>query len=268
MGDLMDWIKVLNRHILLEYNDLRDSEFTAWIKIMALTASLEHEPNREQMLKYVHHATLQSLDDKLMKHSCTLHEVLMKVLCDVHDVSMKREQWKQKKKQQRAVMKTVPGDVPIDVSGEIREEKIREDNIREEEKTINKQGIIYENEKFKTIPEKFLEKWKQVAPGINIQTEIKKAELWLISNPDKKRSKWSSFLSNWMVRAQENYIKYGGKNVGIRTSRSDLGDKTLQSRTDAEVSAALTRYEEESSRRKTGGIAGHNDAPDFPGLGS
>lgn len=128
LGDLMDWIKVLNRHILLEYNDLRDSEFAAWIKIMALAASLEHEPSREQMLKYVHHATLQSLDDKLMNHSCTLHEVLMKVLCDVHDVSMKREQWKQKKKQQRLVIKNVQGDVPRDVSGEIREEKSREEN--------------------------------------------------------------------------------------------------------------------------------------------
>ena len=119
----MDWIKVLNRHVLLEYNDLRDSEFVAWIKIMALAAYLEHEPTHEQMLKYVHHATLKSLDDKLMKHSCTLHDVLMKVLCDAHEVSMRREAWKQKKKQQREDKKNVPRDVPRDVPDREKEKR-------------------------------------------------------------------------------------------------------------------------------------------------
>lgn len=136
----------------------------------------------------------------------------------------------------------------------------------EVDKTINKQSIVYEDEKFKEIPEKLLAKWKQVAPGINIQAEIKKAELWLISNPDKKRSKWGAFLSNWMVRAQENYIKYGGGNgKGIRTNRSDPRDRALQSRTDAEVEAITRQWE--SSQAFPGGdpgrTPGNDDVPDF-----
>lgn len=76
----------------------------------------------------------------------------------------------------------------------------------------NKQKIIFKENHFINIPEELINKWKQVAPGIKIQEEIRKAELWVISNPDKHRSKWASFLSNWMVRAQDNYIKTGGNN--------------------------------------------------------
>jgi len=147
--------------------------------------------------------------------------------------------------------------LPIEVEVEVEVDK---------DKTTSKQSIIYQNEKFKEIPERFLLKWKQVAPGINIQSEIQKAELWLISNPDKKRSKWEAFLSNWMVRAQENYIKYGGrKNGGIRTNRSDPGNRSLQSRTDAEVDAITARWEaaETSSGSDARRDAGKNDAPDF-----
>jgi hypothetical protein len=70
---------------------------------------------------------------------------------------------------------------------------------------------------FKTIPDALMNKWREVAPGINIPDEIKKAELWLLAHPQKRRSRYDSFLSNWMVKAQEHFIKYGGgngKNVG------------------------------------------------------
>lgn len=131
----MDWIKVLNRHILLEYSDLRDSEFTAWIKIMALTASLERVPSREQILKYVHYKTLISLQDKLNKHSIDLQYILNKVLIDVQCVANRRESLKQNTQRFRVKQKAVIDDVIITSS--TREEKIREDKnksiLKEEE---------------------------------------------------------------------------------------------------------------------------------------
>lgn len=133
-------------------------------------------------------------------------------------------------------------------------------------KTINKQKIVFEDGKFKNIPDSLIEKWKQVAPGVNVIAEIPKAELWVISNPDKGRSKWTSFLSNWMVRAQDNFIKYGGNsNVGIRTSRSDPRDKNLQSREDAEIAAITAKWEaaKKTTLDHSRGTAGNNDAPDF-----
>jgi hypothetical protein len=127
----MDFIKVKNKHILFEYTDMSDSVFRAWQKVMALTAFMESMPTREQMLVHVHHATLKSLDEVLMKHGCSLDEVLMKVLCDADDVKMKRDTWKRKQKEKRARLQNVSGDVPGDVSPKRREEKRREEKNKE-----------------------------------------------------------------------------------------------------------------------------------------
>jgi len=76
------------------------------------------------------------------------------------------------------------------------------------------QKIIFENNHLTNIPDALMNKWREVAPGINISDEIKKAELWLLANPQKRRSRYNSFLSTWMVRAQEKFIKYGGNGNG------------------------------------------------------
>lgn len=120
----MDWIKVLNRHTIFEYTDLKDSEFVAWIKIMSLTALMEKEPTRDQMLKYTHHKTLTSLQDKLKTHSTTLQDILKKVLRDAQEVNIRREVWKNKKKKLRELKQNVPGDVPGDVPRIEKEKEI------------------------------------------------------------------------------------------------------------------------------------------------
>jgi len=60
----------------------------------------------------------------------------------------------------------------------------------------------------------------------------------------------------------------GGKDGGIRTSRSDPRDKNLQSRTDAEADAITARWE--AAKTPAGSNprrdAGNNDAPDFPSV--
>ena len=262
-GTLMDWIKVLNKHILFEYNDLRDSEFTAWIKIMALTAQIEHIPTREQMLQYVHYKTLDSLQDKLKTHSIDLQYILNKVSMDVQYVSNRREQLKNNTQRYRDSKKPVIDDVMI--TSLIREDKIREDKNKE---SIKKDKISLIENHFQTIPDALMEKWREVAPGINIQDEIKKAELWLLAHPEKRRSRYGAFLSNWMVRAQEHFIKYGGNGNGIRTNRSDPRDKNLQSREDAECAAITAKWEasKKAPPDKTRGASGNDDAPDFNGV--
>jgi len=130
-----------------------------------------------------------------------------------------------------------------------------------------KQKIVFVENKFQNIPDALMEKWREVSPGIDIGAEIKKAELWLLSNPEKRRSRYEAFLSTWMVKAQNNFIKYGGQNVGIRTARSDPRDKALQSREDAECAAIEARWKaaKQSTGDNSGGDARENDAPDFQG---
>jgi len=79
------------------------------------------------------------------------------------------------------------------------------------------QKINFENNQFTNIPDALMNKWREVAPGINISDEIKKAELWLLANPQKRRSRYNSFLSTWMVRAQDHFIKYGGNGNSQKT---------------------------------------------------
>lgn len=56
-------------------------------------------------------------------------------------------------------------------------------------------------------------------------------------------------------------------NAGIRTSRSDPRDRTLQSREDAEIAAITAKWEaaKAASSNHAGGDAGNDDAPDFSG---
>lgn len=133
----MDWIKVLTRHVLFEYRDLKDSEFAAWVKIMALTAQLEHIPTREQMLQYVHYKTLDSLQCKLNTHSIDLQYILNKVLIDVQYVVNRREALKINTQRFRAKNKPVINDVIITSSTSvINKEKRREENIKHIETPI------------------------------------------------------------------------------------------------------------------------------------
>jgi hypothetical protein len=128
----MDWIKVLNKHILAEYSDLKDSEFAAWIKIMALTAELEHEPTRAQILKHVHYKTLTSLQDKLNTHSIDLQYIVNKVLIDVQYTVNKKREWKENSQQYRE-RKRLENTTVIETSCA---DKIRLDKIRDIKKDI------------------------------------------------------------------------------------------------------------------------------------
>ena len=164
---------------------------------------------------------------------------------------------------------------PIEAEAEVEEDINNPNEIVGEEKKEGKKekkkssSVIKfdpEQKKFLSIPEDIKRKWKEVAPGINISDEIKKAELWLMSNPDKHRSQWTAFLSKWMVRAQEHYIKYGGNNgKGIRTARSDPRSTALQSREDAEVALLVAQYEAAKAvpAGKADRDAGTDDAKDY-----
>jgi hypothetical protein len=130
----MDWIKVKTVHILDEYTDLSDAEFRAWIKIMALTARLEHEPTQGQIIeKRIHPRTLSSLEEKLKTHRTSVELILNKVREDVEKVLKDREYSKNKKQEYRShkpvVQTSVHIPVHMDVQQQIREDKTRVDNI-------------------------------------------------------------------------------------------------------------------------------------------
>lgn len=74
-------------------------------------------------------------------------------------------------------------------------------------------------EKFTGITEEDRDEWKKAYPACDINSELAKANQWLISNPAKARKKlWRRFITGWLSRSQER----GG---GMRSSAQ--GDQAI-----------------------------------------
>lgn len=62
----------------------------------------------------------------------------------------------------------------------------------------------YELEEFEGITEDDIKKWNETYPAIDIRQEIRKAGLWLVANPTKRKKNIYRFLINWFSRAKPN----------------------------------------------------------------
>ena len=109
---VMDWTKVKTSHVLSECRKFSDKEFRAWVEILALTASLERIPDRDEILQYVHHKTLTSLQERLKKAAReaqesgkkgprSLEDMLVKVLEDVDKTNRKKKDDAERKQRKR-----------------------------------------------------------------------------------------------------------------------------------------------------------------------
>jgi len=286
----MDWIKVLNRHILFEYDDLRDSEFVAWIKIMALTAYLEHIPTHDQMLKHVHYKTLTSLQDKLNKHSIDLQYILNKVLIDAQYVHNRRETWKKNKQQYRDDKKNVSMDVSMDVSS-IDKDKDKDKDKEHIKTTIPKKtGIVYADDFIKfwdAYPKKVgkdaaYKSWKPrngtmppisdllVAIGKQIKSDQwQKENGQYIPNPATwlNQGRWADSVetikTNIFSTPRSSYGRTDANKFSNPRALSDETERELE-RIAAEYAINKAEYEKkQAARRQATGDAEGNDVPHF-----
>ena len=70
-------------------------------------------------------------------------------------------------------------------------------------KNINPYDVRVKNF-FDNIPEELLSEWGKAFPNVDISTECRKARVWLISNPQKSKKNFKSFVCNWLARAMQN----------------------------------------------------------------
>jgi len=68
--------------------------------------------------------------------------------------------------------------------------------------SISNNTVTYKNEKLE-IPEPFLKKLKESFPSIDVESEIKKMEAWLLANPKKRKKNYARFIVNWLSRIQK-----------------------------------------------------------------
>lgn len=258
----MLWTKVTVKHGLFEYTDLSDSEFRAWIVLMLLTAELEKEPTREQMLNHVHHKTLSSLQDKFMKHSTTLQDIIKKVLEDAQEGIYQKERNKEKVKRFREARNNVTGYNTVTLP--VRLDKIREDKIIKEKKEK-----IAKPEKIKFLDSVLLTQEQhdklKATPGLDVDLAIEKLD-YSITVMGRKYLDHYKVILNWHKRG---FITKGESNVstiGTNSNRSftakpssinEAGDEEI--RRMHEKWALLRKNANDKALRETEG----NDVPDF-----
>tara|TARA_Y100000310_G_scaffold338837_1_gene429635 strand:+ start:888 stop:1355 length:468 start_codon:yes stop_codon:yes gene_type:complete len=57
------------------------------------------------------------------------------------------------------------------------------------------------NSFFKQVDKEWKKALKEAYPNVNIEDEIKVAKMWLLSNPNKAKSNFKTYLNNWMAKA-------------------------------------------------------------------
>jgi len=95
------------------------------------------------------------------------------------------------------------------------QDKTRQDTTRQEKKnlvrsdfiapepTVKKIEFNFETMKFENIIPDYIAKWKDAYPAVDVEGQIKRAEVWLASNPAKRKKNYAAFLSRWFSRDQE-----------------------------------------------------------------
>ena len=126
----MEWTKIKPKHFL--YTDYSIGNVGTMTLLICLTAYLERMPTRQEMIKATHMRALESLEKKVMNHSCTIDEVLMKVLEDADGIERKRAISRKTSETYRE--KQEAGDMSHDTTDKIREDKRREDKKKENKK--------------------------------------------------------------------------------------------------------------------------------------
>jgi len=85
----------------------------------------------------------------------------------------------------------------------IRSKEVK--NIKRTTTTKQKQKINFDFDKeiWENITDKDIVSWSNAYPACRIDLELKQMEQWLLSNPDKKKSRYRRFITNWLIRSQD-----------------------------------------------------------------
>ena len=79
---------------------------------------------------------------------------------------------------------------------------------------VSREKIAFDGSNFKNT-ESYIEGWGKAYPAIDVTIELNKASVWLIANPQNKKSNYARFLNNWLCKAQDKAPKVSSTTVSI-----------------------------------------------------
>jgi uncharacterized protein YdaU (DUF1376 family) len=78
------------------------------------------------------------------------------------------------------------------------------------ETTTTKECAIkfnYETKEWDNISEKDVATWEKKFPGVDLETELYRAGVWLEEHPDRKIIRYKQFVTNWLINNRDKYGK-------------------------------------------------------------
>lgn len=67
-----------------------------------------------------------------------------------------------------------------------------------------------------SVPDLMQSQWVKAYPAVDVEGEISKAGVWLLSNPKNQKSNYARFLTNWLAKAQDRAPRVpSGDNGGV-----------------------------------------------------
>ena len=60
------------------------------------------------------------------------------------------------------------------------------------------------NDFFSKIDEDWMDALKKAYPNVDVDQEMESAKMWLLSNPNKAKANFKTYLNNWMAKAMRN----------------------------------------------------------------
>ncbi len=95
-------------------------------------------------------------------------------------------------------------------------------NVKKEPTTVqkNKINFDFDEEIWENITDKDKNSWREAYPACDIDLEIKQMKEWLLSNPDKRKTLYRKFITNWFKRSQDR----GGTRGLVKENIDNLPD--------------------------------------------
>ena len=66
-------------------------------------------------------------------------------------------------------------------------------------------SVIFSGAYFSVTEEEF-EAMESTYPGINVPSELRKADMWCRANPSRRKKNYARFLTNWLARTHRDLL--------------------------------------------------------------
>jgi len=100
-------------------------------------------------------------------------------------------------------------------------------NNKEEEKNRRGCNFNFETYSWEGITDRDMSGWRAAYPACDITVELNRMAEWLKANPEKRKTRYRRFITNWLARAQDRGGTKGGNGYRVMDMDDDARQRRL-----------------------------------------